>query len=539
MTTIVLCAGKPNPTNLPTGSTQSNAMLSVNGKPVIGWILEDLLEKGINEVTVVVLKQDKRLILFLQRAYMSRLKITLVVQSRPQTILHSTHYGLGSIAGDSEVAIVLGDTLIRDSFDGGTDFFYVGRVDDSVRWCVVEVDADGQLIRFHDKKTLPGREHMVVAGFYRFGNRKLLMTALEAALKNGEREMSALLMRYHQIRPVVMRSVCDWFDFGHLNNLIEARRRLLQPRHFNSLHIDPVKNVLTKVSEHNEKLMDELNWYLLLPDELKALTPRIFHHEAMDGKIKIIQEYYGYPTLAEHYVYADLTLETWTAILKHLLRIFDEFHTYTGPIDVADFEDMYVIKTWKRIDQLVDGDSQFSSLVHMPQINFNGQILQNIDQLRPKLNQRLAQLVATARSTIIHGDPCFANVLFDVHNQIVRFIDPRGSFGKKGIYGDPRYDLAKLRHSTSGHYEFIIADMFEVTEVKEGVYIGRTFTDPIHGKIADTLDQLLLDKGENVDDIRLIEGLLFVSMVPLHQDKPLRQKMMYLTGVKRLNEVLQ
>jgi len=37
---------------------------------------------------------------------------------------------------------------------------------------------------------------------------------------------------------------------------------------------------------------------------------------------------------------------------------------------------------------------------------------------------------------------------------------------------------------------------------------------------------------------QFIEGLLFISMLPLHHENPQRQKMMYLTGLTLLNEVL-
>ena len=70
----------------------------------------------------------------------------------------------------------------------------------------------------------------------------------------------------------------------------------------------------------------------------------------------------------------------------------------------------------------------------------------------------------------MHGDFCFSNILFDLGHQIVRVIDPRGRFGQKGIYSDPRYDMAKLRHSIGGLYDFIVADLFDVQE-QEGEFV--------------------------------------------------------------------
>ena len=52
-TAIILCAGPINFTNLPVATNQSNAMLAINGLPVIGWILNDLITKGIENIVVV------------------------------------------------------------------------------------------------------------------------------------------------------------------------------------------------------------------------------------------------------------------------------------------------------------------------------------------------------------------------------------------------------------------------------------------------------------------------------------------------------
>jgi hypothetical protein len=46
-----------------------------------------------------------------------------------------------------------------------------------------------------------------------------------------------------------------------------------------------------------------------------------------------------------------------------------------------------------------------------------------------------------------------------------------------------------------------------------------------------------VESGYNLQHIKFIEGLLFISMLPLHQDYPKRQLMMFLTGIVRLNEV--
>ena len=64
--------------------------------------------------------------------------------------------------------------------------------------------------------------------------------------------------------------------------------------------------------------------------------------------------------------------------------------------------------------------------------------------------------------SIIHGDLCFANIMVDENYSFIKVIDPRGKFGNFDVYGDFRYELAKLFHSVDGKYDFIIKDLFKI-----------------------------------------------------------------------------
>jgi hypothetical protein len=50
-------------------------------------------------------------------------------------------------------------------------------------------------------------------------------------------------------------------------------------------------------------------------------------------------------------------------------------------------------------------------------------------------------------------------------------------------------------------------------------------------------DNLIQNKW-NLNEIKLIEGLLFISMLPLHKDHFERQLAFYSIGIQLLNEVL-
>jgi hypothetical protein len=348
--------------------------------------------------------------------------------------------------------------------------------------------------------------------------------------------MSDLLLAYkkeHKIKALIAN---QWFDFGNIDNLINAKQRLLQSRYFNSLSVDPILNTITKISYFDKKLRDELNWYKQLPAKLQVLAPRIISETEIDGKLNLVQEYYGYPTLAELYLFSDLGLENWRSIFKRLLKLHQTFQAYPNELNTASLKNIYLDKTYNRIETLCENE-YWKNLFSKEEICFNDVKLKNFYALGTQLDNAIAAIVNNAKGSIIHGDFCFSNILYDLNNQIIRLIDPRGSFGETGIYGDPRYDMAKLRHSIAGMYDYIVSDLFEITETETG-FNGKIFTDIAHDEFINEFDAVLLDFGYNINEIALIEGLLFISMLPLHQDKPLRQKMMYMKGLELLNKTL-
>jgi len=540
-TTIILCGGPINYSNLPIGTNQSNAMIPVNGKPVISWILDDLLAKQIDSGVVVVLReQDQRLRSFLQRAYGERMALALAPLSHDGTIIQSLQAGLASAAstGADRVRVILGDTLIRDAY--AADFVYVGEVEYSQRWCLAITDSAGIITEYIDKQDVDIDPKRAVAGFYHFLDGAYLSECVEASIAAGDKQLSAVLRRYGERYPLTAKDARDWYDFGNLDHLIDARRRLIQPRHFNRLTIDPVLNTITKISENNQKLQDELDWYLNIPEALKVLTPRIISRSIDEGgQVRIVQEYYGYPTLAELFLYADLSVEVWHSILKHIFRVHEVFRHFPGQLDPADVRTMYIGKTWARLDELGQQSEFWAKLLQQDTIRYNEQTLPGVAAIRRALEPRVEALVSSAQICIVHGDLCFSNILFDLNNQIIRLIDPRGSFGQRGIYGDVRYDIAKLRHSVCGMYDYIVADIFDVKPQGDGEFMGEIFINETHQAVADSFDKLVAEAGYRIDDIRLIEALLFLSMTPLHRDHPRRQLMMFLTGLTLLDSVLQ
>jgi hypothetical protein len=165
-------------------------------------------------------------------------------------------------------------------------------------------------------------------------------------------------------------------------------------------------------------------------------------------------------------------------------------------------------------------------------------LYKNLPGLLDKFINKLSDLCGLDNEThFIHGDYCFSNILFDVNSFIIKLIDPRGSFGSKGVYGDSRYEIAKLRHSAIGRYDFIVSNLFKITANNN--VINYEIASNENFRISEEIfDSFIVNNGYNINEIKLIETSLFISMLPLHSDDLNRQLVLYVTGIIKLNELL-
>jgi hypothetical protein len=372
-------------------------------------------------------------------------------------------------------------------------------------------------------------------GVYYLKNKNLLHL-ISKSINNTQRiEISELLEPYKKFEDIKCVDCDSWFDIGHLDKYYQAKIQLVQSRYFNRLKFEPMISVITKESDDKEKLVNEVKWYLNLPKQISLLASRIIDYDLGD-KPFIKLEYYGYPTLSELFLFGELHYRVWESIIDKLIAILNIMRNYKGHVSINSYRSMYLTKTLERIARLSLEDPDFKRIFSFKTIYLNGEELLNIEELIPYIKKTVEHLYCNSEENncIVHGDFCFSNILYDVNSGIVRLIDPRGMWGD-GFYGDIRYDVAKLRHSIVGKYDFLTNDLFTLKCSQ------NSFDFAVNGSIFYTKIEKILDSAIgiswNIEEIKFIEGLLFCSMVPLHKDNKNRQIAMYCTGLKLLNEV--
>lgn len=313
---------------------------------------------------------------------------------------------------------------------------------------------------------------------------------------------------------------------------------MVKSRIFNSISIE--NNVLTKRSVDVSKFLGEIDWYLKLPVELKDVCPRIYSYSLDKEHPYISMEYLSnYRTLHDIYLYEDFNEAEWLTVFNHIKGICDRMHRYEIYDDScvsSSIRDMYLNKTIERLERM-RSDSVFSKFFDKS-IIINGikyLSLNDVISILPKLVEDLSKDIPYFG--IIHGDMCFTNILVD-DGYDIKLVDPRGKFGKFDIYGDFRYELAKLYHSFDGKYDFIIKDFYNVSCIDSSIHYSL-----IDNAINDRIDiHKIVDKVflfPKMEEIYIIEALLFLSMIPLHSESIDHQLMMLAKGIEILFRVLR
>lgn len=302
-------------------------------------------------------------------------------------------------------------------------------------------------------------------------------------------------------------------------------------RAYNNFELNQkTKSSVIKTSEE-ERLLGEIEYYNNLPKELSIFFPRVIDFNK-SKPYSIELEYYGYRSLncISH------SIDFQEEIMEFIFNYIDCYKKHCIPGNTQDIHSMLVDKTYDEYKKLLNIDF-FNNIKHK-NIVLNSKNLLPFETIWDKIKTLCEYKVDDFY--FIHGDLCFSNILYGnnphTNDIILKFIDPRGVYGNTKFYGDVYYDLAKISHSCSGGYEFFINDMFEIVE-KNNQYNLVYYTKD--DKFNEIFKRYVMERGYDYKRIKLIEGLIFIGMCARHYDSFKRQKAMYFTGLKILNEIYE
>lgn len=524
------------------GTSGSDAMITVAGKPAIYWTMRALTSHGIRKICVVVRESSNDLERFVRLVYGGLADLTFVVPDRLAGVGYSVACGAKAVgAGRRPILIVLGDTILDTAdfaqMDGS--WVAVSPVDDQRRWCMARLDG-GKVVELFDKpqSQVPAKHACIGVYYLREGLSPDWVDLHTAAGALDSIEMVNILRPLIASGDLAAQVSDRWLDVGNPDHLQEARQRLIQSRSFNSLELDTLRGTVTKRSSYRSKFYDEINYFKILPEELSVYFPRVHSSSNLPGKEYLTMEYYAYPTLADLFLFDELPIGFWRKAFSRLRAICDDFSKYDYGPENGDAKEIYVSKNIERFEAyLAKPPSIGREIVMDSRLTVNGIPVPTPREAIAWSRQRLETIAKQVHWTPIHGDLCLSNILCEPNSCLIKLLDPRGSFGHRGVLGDRRYDIAKLAHSIIGRYDFIVNDLYRI-EVEGGDLIlefpHRKHIEPIVAEF-----EAVFLPVTNRSDVILITAWLFLSMLPLHSDHPKRQLAMLAVGLRLISNLTE
>lgn len=463
------------------------------------------------------------------------------------SILAGLHQALVDLGHVDQLYINFADSLLDVIPDSGEDSLYYSVQDEDEAWTYFD-ESDGQISAIFDKsdfqagRNLPLGTNRIFVGSFGIHHVDEFATLLTETvqIKEGADSFYRALQLYSDKHPLHVIEATQWFDVGHNENYIKAKTNVAA-RSFNEINIDDKRGILTKRSANKTKLVNEIRWYLRMPGQLQYLLPRIYDYSLDLDAPYVSMEYYGYHTLHESLLYGNLSSSRWREIFRQLRFVLADMSSFRICGRESECQDalrsMYIDKTLQRLDS-IRGDTRFSAFF-TNEIKINEKAFPSLDILLARLPVAVEKLLlpnASKYFNVIHGDLCFTNILIEDSLNFMRFIDPRGKFGVFDIYGDSRYELAKLFHTLEGGYDFIIEDMFDLSV--HGTYINYKLHQQ-YSNIFSIFMDVFADTIDDINAVRLIEATLFLSMIPLHSDVLERQYVMLSTGIQLFDRVMR
>ncbi|MCL7415647.1 MAG: sugar phosphate nucleotidyltransferase [ANME-2 cluster archaeon] len=239
--------------------TKPKPMVFIAGKPIIGHILDRMIDLGPEEVILIVGYRKEQLISYVDEHYRNVFNIQYVEQQERLGLGHSIFLTRDKV-GDSDVMIALGDMIFKSGY---MDFYEkhknngqcsgsigVREVDEPQKYGIVELEPGSSCIKQLEEKPAHPASNLGIAGVYFIQDTLLLFQILDWMLENniqtrGEYQLTdALQEMIKRSSEFKTFTVSSWYDCGHAESLLETNRVLLDEKENNNGNYEVVDSVI-------------------------------------------------------------------------------------------------------------------------------------------------------------------------------------------------------------------------------------------------------------------------------------------------------
>ncbi len=220
----------------PHTQTQPKSLIPVAGKPILGHIVDNLVNAGITDFVFIIGYLGDRIEQYLTEHY-TNCKLTFVMQTVGRGIGHAVWLAREEVDITEPVLIVLGDTIfeadLKSVVDNDTSSLGVKKVDDPRLFGVAELNGEGNITKLIEKPNIP-HSNLALVGLYYIKETALLFECLEYHIQNDIRTNNefhltdALQCMIEKGAHMRTFGVSTWFDCGKKDVILQTNRNLLK-----------------------------------------------------------------------------------------------------------------------------------------------------------------------------------------------------------------------------------------------------------------------------------------------------------------------
>lgn len=216
--------------------TQPKPLIPVAGKPIIAFIIDQLVKQGVDDFVFIIGYLGEKIRFFVESNY-PNIKKTFIEQTERQGLGHAIWTARDAIFDANEIFIILGDTI----FDVEMGIYLhhknscVGtkKVSDPRFFGVVEVTNENIVTRLIEKPRIP-KTNLALVGLYKIKEVKELLSALDHNITFGIKTLGE-----YQLTDALMKMVengvrfdalpvDNWYDCSKKDVLLETNAMLLK-----------------------------------------------------------------------------------------------------------------------------------------------------------------------------------------------------------------------------------------------------------------------------------------------------------------------
>jgi glucose-1-phosphate thymidylyltransferase len=225
--------------------TKPKPMVYIAGKPIIGHILDRMIDLDPQEIILVVGYHKEQLMSYVSEHYDDKFNITYVNQEERLGLGHSVYITQEHVK-DSDIMIALGDMIFKSGYmsfykkhlknENCAGSIGVREVEEPRKYGIVELENTSSFVKKLEEKPEKPASNLGIAGVYFIRETETLFNILgdmiEANMKTRSEyqltdALQEMILQGHNLKTF---EVSSWYDCGHAKSLLETNQVLLNEK---------------------------------------------------------------------------------------------------------------------------------------------------------------------------------------------------------------------------------------------------------------------------------------------------------------------